>query len=119
MARRAGYAINGYALNRGRESVKHLLDAGKLENGRPIDPESRAYLVYALNVSGDAPNAAEARYVDDLFAKRAELQAYGRALLALALKSRGDDNRARQVVSELEREARVTDFDAHWESVRA
>jgi alpha-2-macroglobulin len=118
MARRAGYAINGYALNRGRESVKHLLDAGKLENGKPIDPESRAYLVYALNVSGDAPNAAEARYVDDLFAKRAELQAYGRALLALALKSRGDDNRARQVVSELEREARVTDFDAHWESVR-
>ena len=118
MARRAGYAVNGYALNRGRESVKHLLDAGKLENGKPIDPESRAYLVYALNVSGDAPNAAEARYVDDLFAKRAELQAYGRALLALALKSRGDDNRARQVVSELEREARVTDFDAHWESVR-
>lgn len=118
MARRAGYAVNSYALNRGRESVKQLLDVGKLENGKPIDPESRAYLVYALNVSGDNPNAADARYVNDLFAKRAELQPYGRALLALALKHRGDDNRAGQVVSELEREARVTDFDAHWQSVR-
>jgi uncharacterized protein YfaS (alpha-2-macroglobulin family) len=118
LARRAGYAVHGDAINRGRESVKKLLDVGKLENGKPIDPESRAYLVYALNVSGDKPNPAEARYVNDLFAKRAELQAYGRALLALALKHRGDDNRARQVVSELEREARVTDFDAHWESVR-
>src|SRR5262245_26125571 len=118
LARRAGYAVNSDRLNLGRESVKHLLDVGKLENGKPFDAESRAYLVYALNVSGDKPNAAEARYVNDLFAKRAELQPYGRALLALALKSRGDDNRARQVVSELEREARVTDFDAHWESVR-
>ncbi|HEV2668722.1 MAG TPA: alpha-2-macroglobulin family protein, partial [Blastocatellia bacterium] len=118
LARRAGYAVNGSALNRGRESVKQLLDVGKLDNGKPIDPESRAYLVYAFNVSGEGTNAAEARYVNDLFAKRAELQPYGRALLALAFKSRGDDNRARQVVSELEREARVTDFDAHWESIR-
>ena len=121
LARRAGYGVHGDAINRGRESVKKLLDAGKLENGKPIDPESRAYLVYALNVSGDKPNppnTADARYANDLFAKRAELQPYGRALLALALKSRGDDNRARQVVSELEREARATDFDAHWESVR-
>jgi uncharacterized protein YfaS (alpha-2-macroglobulin family) len=118
LARGAGYAVNGYAIDRGRERVKQLLNTGKLENGNPIDAESRAYLVYALNVSVDAPNASEARYVNDLFAKRAELQAYGRALLALALKSRGDDNRARQVVSELEREARVTDFDAHWQSVR-
>src|SRR5262249_29766893 len=118
LARRAGYAVHGDAINRGRESVKKQLDAGKLENGKPIDPESRAYLVYALNVSDDKPNAAEARYVNDLFAKRAELQPYGRALLALALKSRGDDNRARQVVSDLEREGRVTDFDAHWESIR-
>jgi uncharacterized protein YfaS (alpha-2-macroglobulin family) len=118
LARRAGYSVDGYALDRGRKSVKQLLDVGKLENGRLIDPESRAYLVYALIVSVDSPNAADARYVNDLFAKRAELQAYGRALLALALKHRGDDNRARQVVSELERDARATDFDAHWQSTR-
>src|SRR5215813_9102569 len=118
IARRANYNVNVYALNRGRERIKQLLDSGKLEDGKPIDPESRAYLVYSLNLSGDSPNAADSRYVNDLFAKRGELQAYGRALLALALKHRGDDNRSRQVVSELEREARVTEFDAHWESIR-
>ncbi|HEU0180485.1 MAG TPA: MG2 domain-containing protein [Blastocatellia bacterium] len=118
LARRAGYAVRLDVVNRGRESVKKLLDAGKFGNGNPIDPESRAYLVYALDMSADKPTAAEARYANDLFAKRAELQPYGRALLALALKSRGDDSRARQVVSELERDARATDFDAHWESVR-
>ncbi|MCI0390340.1 MAG: MG2 domain-containing protein [Acidobacteria bacterium] len=118
IARRANYNVDVYKLNRGRERVKQLLDSGKLEDGKPIDPESRAYLVYALNVSGDGPNATDPRYVNDLFTKRADLQPYGRALLALALKHRGDDNRARQVVSELEREARVTEFDAHWESSR-
>ncbi|MGH9768662.1 MAG: alpha-2-macroglobulin family protein, partial [Blastocatellia bacterium] len=118
LARRAGYGINSYRLNRGRESVKRLLDTGKLEDGKPIDPESRAYLVYALDVSGENPSATDARYANDLFAKRADLQPYGRALLALTLKARGDDNRARQVVSELEGGARVTEFVAHWESRR-
>jgi uncharacterized protein YfaS (alpha-2-macroglobulin family) len=118
MARRAGYGVNSYALSRGREHVKRLLDAGKLENGKPIDPESRAYLVYALNVSGDNAAAPDARYVNDLFAKRVDLQPYGRALLALTLKARGDEARARQVAAELERGARVTEFDAHWESRR-
>jgi uncharacterized protein YfaS (alpha-2-macroglobulin family) len=114
MARRSGFGVNSYALDRGRSRVKQLLDSGKLESGKPIDPESRAYLVYALNLSGEA----DARYTNDLFAKRVDLQPYGRALLALALKQRGDSNRARQSASEIERNARVTDFDAHWESRR-
>ncbi len=118
IARRAGFNVNVDRLNRGRERVKQLLASGKLEDGKPIDPESRAYLVYALNVSGDGASATDARYSNELFTKRAELQPYGRALLALALKHRGEDNRARQVVADLEREARVTEFDAHWESVR-
>ncbi|MGH9833807.1 MAG: alpha-2-macroglobulin family protein, partial [Blastocatellia bacterium] len=114
MARRAGYGVNSYALDQGRDRVKQLLDSGKLEDGKPIDPESRAYLIYALNVSGEA----DARYINDLFAKRVDLQPYGRALLALALKHRGDGSRAKQVAGEIERNARVTDFDAHWESRR-
>ncbi len=114
MARRAGYGVNSYALGQGRDRVKQLLDSGKLEDGKPIDPESRAYLIYALTVSGEA----DARYTNDLFAKRVDLQPYGRALLALALKQRGDGSRARQVAAEIERNARVTDFDAHWESRR-
>src|SRR4029078_10571258 len=34
LARRAGYAVNDYALNRGRDSARQLLNTGKLENGR-------------------------------------------------------------------------------------
>jgi uncharacterized protein YfaS (alpha-2-macroglobulin family) len=118
IAQRAGYGINSSALSRGRDRIKKMLDAGKLEDGKPIDPESRAYLVYALNVSGESSAATSERYVNDLFTKRVDLQPYGRALLALALKHRGDDTRAWQVVSELESVGKVTEFDAHWESRR-
>jgi hypothetical protein len=114
MASRAGFGVDNYRLNRGREKIKQLLDAGKLEDGKPIDAESRAYLVYAYNASGEA----EARYVNDLFNKRGELQPYGKALLALTLKQRNDQNRAGQVATEIESSARVNEFDAHWESKR-
>ncbi len=114
MARRAGFGVDNYRLDRGRDKVKQLLDTGKLDDGKPIDPESRAYLVYAYNVSGDA----DARYVNDLFTRRGELQPYGRALLALTLKARDDRNRAKQVVGEIERSVRASEFDAHWESKR-
>jgi uncharacterized protein YfaS (alpha-2-macroglobulin family) len=45
------------------------------------------------------------------------LQPYGRALLALALKGRGD-GRANEVAGEIERSAKVDDLLAHWESSR-
>jgi uncharacterized protein YfaS (alpha-2-macroglobulin family) len=114
MARRAGFGINDYRLNLARGKIKQMLDAGKLEDGRLIDPESRAYLVYAYYASGDA----DARHLNDLLAKRSELQPYGQALLALSLKLRGDQNRAAQVAGELERAAIASTFDAHWESKR-
>jgi alpha-2-macroglobulin len=114
MARRAGFQIEDYRIKNAREKLKQMLDAGKLEDGKAIDPESHAYLVYAYSVSGDG----DARYVNQLFEKRGELQPYGRALLALSLKVRGDQTRAMKVVGELERSASATIFDAHWESKR-
>ena len=113
MARRAGYGPQSYVIESGRNRIRQLLDAGRIENS-PIDPESRAYLVYALTTSGDP----EARYVNDLYGRRLELQPYGRALLALSLSAAGDAARAKQVVSDLEAIARVNEFDAHWESKR-
>jgi hypothetical protein len=114
MASRVGYAVETYRINRGRAKLKQLIEAGKAEDGKPINPENFAYLVYAFNVSGEA----DERYVIDLFGKRGELQPYGRALLALTLKHRGDEARARQVATEIERSVRANDFDAHWESTR-
>lgn len=113
MARRAGYGIQSYSLDQGRAKVKQILDTGKIEN-KPIDPESRAFLVYAYSVSG----SPEARYVNDLFAKQGELQPYGKALLSLSLSLINDQKRARTVADDLERLARANEFDAHWESQR-
>jgi alpha-2-macroglobulin len=113
-ARGAGYAIENRRLERGRAKLKEMIETSKLaEDGSPIDPESRAYMIYALSASGEA----DAKYLNDLFARRGDLQPYGRALLALALHAR-NDARARQVAVEIERTAKASDFDAHWESTR-
>jgi len=112
MASRAGYAVDSARITRGREKLTRMIDTGT-QHDKPIDPESRAYMVYSLNTSGEA----DPRYLNELFAKRGELQPYGRALLALALKAR-NDNRAKQVANEIEGSARVNEFDAHWESRR-
>jgi len=112
MAKRAGYSVENYSIERGRAKLKQMLDAGKTDDGKAIDLETRAYMIYALNAGGDT----DWRYINDLFARRGELQPYGRALLTLTLKQRGDENRARQLAGEIEAAARATEFDAHWES---
>lgn len=118
MARRAGYSVNEWTINNGRNKVKQLLDANKMEDGKPIDLESRAYLVYSYYASSKSTKDDEPKYLEDLFSKKNDLQPYGRALLALSLKSRGDTGRGKQIVDEISRTAKLNDFDAHWESVR-
>ncbi|MCA1615255.1 MAG: hypothetical protein LC800_14360 [Acidobacteria bacterium] len=114
IASRAGYQIDDSRVERARQRLAALIDAGKNEEGTAFDIETRAYMVYALAQSG----GADARYVEEMFINRGRLQPYGRALLALTLRQRGDTNRARQVAAEIERTASQTDFDAHWESRR-
>lgn len=112
-ASRAGYQIEEERVTRGRAKLVALIDAGKSDDGNPIDQETRAYMVYALVESG----ATDARYLDQLYANHESLQPYGRALLALALRERGDE-RALEVAAEIEGAAHVNDFDAHWETHR-
>jgi len=114
MASRAGYPVEKDRIARGRAKLNQMIVAGKGDTGKPFDIETRAYMVYSLNISGDADQG----YMNDLFARRNELQPWGRALLALTLKARGDAARARQVAAEIESSARVNEFDAHWESRR-
>jgi hypothetical protein len=113
MASRAGYQVDDQRVEKGRGKLGGLVESGKNDDGKPIDTETRAYMVYALSMSG----GVDPRHVDDMVTNRGRLQPYGRALLALTLKQRGD-RRAQQVASEIESSARATDFDAHWESKR-
>ncbi|PYS88156.1 MAG: hypothetical protein DMF64_21205 [Acidobacteria bacterium] len=113
LASRAGYQVDDSRVAKGRAKLGALIQTGKNDDGKEIDTETRAYIIYALSMSG----GVDPRHVDDMFTNRGRLQPYGRALLALTLKQRGD-TRARQVASEIEGSARTTDFDAHWDSQR-
>ncbi len=61
MASRAGYSVDAGRIKRGREKLTGMINAGS-EDGKPIDSESRAYMVYSLNASGEA----DARYLNDM-----------------------------------------------------
>jgi hypothetical protein len=113
IAKGAGYAIDDNRMVRGRGQLKEMLDANKDGEGKEIDPETRAYVIYALEMSGGADDG----YVNDLYNKRGGLQPYGRALLALTLKHRSD-GRAAEVAGEIERSAKTNDVHAYWESSR-
>ncbi|HVF48894.1 MAG TPA: MG2 domain-containing protein [Pyrinomonadaceae bacterium] len=114
LARRAGYEVDEARLERGREKLRAMIDSGKTDEGADIDLETRAYMIYALATSG----AGEARYTDDLFNKRGNLQPYGRSLLALALSTLGDAKRAQVVAAEIERTVSSDARGAHWPSNR-
>lgn len=114
LARQAGYAVDDEHFTRARERLKAMLDEDfSTTSSQLTGAETRAYMIYALATSGDT----DSRYVDELYANRGSLQAYGRALLALALNGRGgDESRALEVAREIEASAQANDFNAHWEA---
>ena len=113
MASRAGYPVDEWRHAQGRQKLSSLLDAGKNDNGNPIDDETRAYMIYAFTESGDG----NAHFLDELYGKRNNLGAYGRALLALALQER-KDGRAQEVAKLIEGSAQQNEFEAHWQTAR-
>ena len=112
LAKQAGYEIDDERLARGREKLQSMLDSGTA-NGE-IDPDTRAFMVYALVESGGADNSR----IEKLFVERSNLQPYGRALLALMLSLNHADRQAAEVAEEIERSAQVTKGSAHWQTKR-
>ena len=114
LAKQNGYAPDEGRFNLGREKLRQLLEAGTTANGTQIDSETRAFMVYALEESG----GGDSRYLEKVYSERGNLQPYGRALLALTLKHRQDDRRARAVADEIERTANASEAFAYWPSNR-
>ena len=73
-------------------------------------PDLRAYVVYALATTGDAPHDA----LDKAWSSRDKLSDEGLALVGLALDA-ARDGRAHEAAQSLEKKAKVSDIDAHWE----
>lgn len=113
MAERAGFPVDTWRRDQGRQKLQSLLAAGKNDNGNPIDDETRAYMIYAYTESGEGDN----RYLEELYGKRGSLGPYGRALLALALQER-KDGRAREVANLIENAAQKDEYEAHWQTAR-
>ncbi|HKO98160.1 MAG TPA: MG2 domain-containing protein [Pyrinomonadaceae bacterium] len=113
-AKAGGFDVADDRIGNGREKLKQMLDAGKTEAGTTIDLETRAFMVYALEESGDLGS----QHLESIYGERGNLQPYGRALLALTLKGRKDDKRAREVAAEIERTATSDSFYTSWESRR-
>ncbi len=114
LAKQNGYSPDESRIASGREKLKQMLNAGTTEAGTQIDLETRAFMVYALEESG----GVDSSQLEKIVSERGNLQPYGRALLALTLKQRKDDKRARDVAAEIERSASADDYSAHWESKR-
>lgn len=115
-ARRASYEVDDERLEKARKALRAKLDEeGDYSDARRAENDARAYMAYSLAVSGDG----ETRYLNDLFANRAKLGAYGRAFLALGLKERGDEKRAKDVASEIERSAKGDGAGAFWDTTEA
>ena len=114
LAKQNGYEPDDNRIASGREKLKQMLDSGATEAGTKIDLETLSFMVYALEESG----GADSRYLEKIFSERGNLQPYGRALLALTLKQRKDDKRARDVAAEIERTVSADDFAAFWTSNR-
>jgi uncharacterized protein YfaS (alpha-2-macroglobulin family) len=113
MASRAGYQIESWRRDQGREKLSAMLSAGKRDDGNPIDDETRAYMIYAFTESGDG----DAHFLDELYGKRNNLGPYGRALLALALQEH-KDGRAHEIANLIEGAAQKDEFEAHWQTAR-
>src|SRR5215510_7838838 len=114
IAKQAGYEVDDDRITRGREKLEAMLQAGTNEQGKQIDLDTRAFMVYALAETG----SVESSHVDKLFGERLNLQPYGRALLALTLSLQKSDKRAAEVANEIERSVTNDNRSAYWHSKR-
>jgi alpha-2-macroglobulin len=113
LAGNAGFQVENWRRDRGREKLAALLTAGKRDDGNPIDDETRSYMIYAYTESGDS----DGHYLEELYGKRNALGPYGRALLALALQQR-KDGRAKEIAGAIENSASTDEFESHWQTAR-
>jgi hypothetical protein len=107
-AKDAGYRIDERRFERGRESLQQQI----AQNPRAL-VDIRAYLVYALSLSGDFGQ----NLVEELHQQRDKLSPHGQALLALVL-ARKHDPRAQEFVKTLEQSAQTQGPYAWWKSER-
>jgi alpha-2-macroglobulin len=105
-AKSAGYDVKDEAMQNAEKWLK-----GQLAQHERMRADLRAYVVYALALD----KAAEANMLDDAYRARKDMSSQGLSMLGLALYTSGD-GRAKEVAAQVEKQAVVTDAEAHWPS---
>ncbi|MGO9642920.1 MAG: alpha-2-macroglobulin family protein [Candidatus Acidiferrales bacterium] len=104
-ARAAGVTVDSDSLAHG---VTYLSSAlGRYPDMRP---DLRAFVNYALALNG----SSKPDWLDQAWDARNSMNTKGLAMLGLALETAGDAARAKQIATQLESAAKVTDQEATW-----
>ena len=107
-AKQSGYSVKDDSYKIAQQYLRKAFDA----NPRAL-ADLRAYAAYALAQSGITDRAP----LDAVWNQRSDLSPYGKAMLGLALEL-ANDSRAAQLADDVERGAKVTELEAHWELSR-
>ena len=108
LAKQAGYEITQGSLNKGIASIKEQLKRSDL------DPTTRAYMLYSL-ATADEKNRD---YFDKEISKisQSDVNDYARSLIAMTWKLIGNDGKANESLSILEKNAKTSgEGAAYWE----
>ncbi|HJW96233.1 MAG TPA: alpha-2-macroglobulin family protein [Thermoanaerobaculia bacterium] len=101
VAKEGGIDVRQDAAERGAEWLDNQLVQSE------HDPNAQAWMLHALAAWRHQPNEPERRAFASAYAKREQLSAYSRALLALAAHDFGDAERAQVLVRNLENGAKI------------
>jgi|HubBroStandDraft_6_1064221.scaffolds.fasta_scaffold00933_13 uncharacterized protein YfaS (alpha-2-macroglobulin family) len=104
-AKSAGYDVEQDRIDRARKWL-----VPEFTRSAAVKTDLRAYMAYALVLSGTESNAT---IVDSVWSQRSTLTAYGKALLGLAM-VQIDDSRANDLAKQLTVDAKRDDAQAWW-----
>jgi uncharacterized protein YfaS (alpha-2-macroglobulin family) len=107
-AKQIGYEVDAERLSKAQAWVRHAFDSDQ-----KIIADLRAYMVYALVLSGTRDKPV----LDSVWQQRSELSAYGAAMLGLAM-NLNNDPRTVDLAATVEKGAIVDEQTAHWNLTR-
>jgi len=112
-ARRSGYSVDQGVLDRAAEYLRRSLDA-PTDVEHPENPNSRAYVLYALALAGKG----DLGLTNALYDRGSILGNYGKGYLVLALQTlnaSSQDGKVKSLVSDLSSSAIASATGSHWE----
>jgi len=107
-AKKAGYRVDENSIKRAVQYLKTPL----IETN---DYNLKVYIAYVLAEAGQGDSALARAMID----RQDKMSLYSRATLALLLKSVGEDAKAKEIVTDLEKKVIETAQHAHWEESQA